>query len=159
MFTKIQDREGFPVNPAKEDGNLADVKASLEQFTFTPDGKLEVDANITPVGTQNVNIVGSITLPVQIVPAVLTWQNGTQTVIGSSAVQIIAANSGRKGIIVQNTGSANIRIGLTGVTASTGFQLFPGGSIAFSGDLVITAAVFGIREGSIDSTAYVSELS
>ena len=44
---KLKDKLGNIINPAREDGNLADIKGKTDQFAFTGD-KLKVDATVSP---------------------------------------------------------------------------------------------------------------
>lgn len=83
--------------------------------------------------------------------------NGVETAVAGTAVQVLAANTSRKGAIIQNTGVANVRIGITGVTATTGFRLIPGQSATLKKPFVETSAVFAIREGAISSTVFAQE--
>ena len=85
--------------------------------------------------------------------------NGTQTAVSDTAVIILAANSNRLGIVIQNVGLANIRIGVIGVTETTGIQLRPGGTITFEPPFLSMGAIYAIREGSVDSTAFTAEVT
>ena len=60
-------------------------------------------------------------IEVKITSQTSTLNNGVETpVTSASAVQILAANPSRLQAIIQNTGTGNIRIGVAGVTATTG---------------------------------------
>jgi len=85
------------------------------------------------------------------------FSNGTATAVSSTAVQILAANVLRKGAVIQNQGNANVRIGITGVTAATGIRLGPGKSIVIRPPNIETSAIFAIREGATDSTVLAQE--
>lgn len=84
--------------------------------------------------------------------------NGAETAVAAVAVSILAANTARKKYIVQNTGTANIRVGVTGVTATTGFRLVPGGSMVIEMPNCPTNAIFAIREGATSSIAFAQEI-
>ncbi len=86
-----------------------------------------------------------------------TLSNGTETVVAGAAVQVLAANAARKSAQIQNTGSANIRVGIAGVTAVTGYQLYPGDSYCLNTPDIPTGAVFAIREGATTSIAFAAE--
>lgn len=88
-----------------------------------------------------------------------TLANGAETAVAGSAVQIVASNSSRKILIVQNTGVANVRVGVTGVTATTGFRLTPGSMFIFEMPFCPQAAIFSIREGAISSTVLAQEIT
>lgn len=88
-----------------------------------------------------------------------TLANGAETAVGAVAVSILAANAARKTAIVQNTGGANIRVGVVGVTATTGLRLTPGSYIIFEMPFVPTQALFAIREGGTDSIAFTQEIT
>ncbi len=87
--------------------------------------------------------------------------NGAQTTVDNTAggVQIVAANANRKTLIIQNTGSNNIRVGISGVTNTTGVRLTAGASLIFAGHGIPTNAIFAIREGASNSTALVQEVA
>lgn len=82
-----------------------------------------------------------------------TLVNVAQVAIGAAEAQIVGANASRKSLLICNTGTAAIRVGVTGVTATSGAQIPAGGSIRFNMPNVTTQAIFGIREGAVDSTA------
>lgn len=84
--------------------------------------------------------------------------NGVETAVAGSAVQIAAANANAVYRIVQNTGVANIRVGITGVAATTGLRLAPGESVTFGPPYCPGDALFAIREGSVSSIAMVQEV-
>jgi hypothetical protein len=86
-----------------------------------------------------------------------TLNNGTETAVSTLAVQVIAANANRKKLIIQNTGSANVRIGTTGLTATTGVRLTAGVVITFTTPYCPINAIFAIRE-TLDSIVLVQEV-
>lgn len=86
-----------------------------------------------------------------------TWANGVETSVAGTAVQIQAANASRKKLIIQNVGNANARIGITGVTATTGTRLVPGGVMILEPPYIETAAIYAIREGAISTTIFTQE--
>lgn len=88
-----------------------------------------------------------------------TLTNGAETAITGVAAQIVAANSSRKAIFVQNRGLGNVRVGVTGVLSTTGIELLPGGTLILEMPFCPTAALFGIREGVTNSTVGVAEVS
>lgn len=87
-----------------------------------------------------------------------TLDNGAETAVAGSAVQVLAANSNRRKLIIQNTGSANVRVGTTGVTTTTGFRLTVGATILFDSPECPTNAIFSIREGAVSSTVFAQEV-
>lgn len=104
----------------------------------------------TQSGTWNVGTVTTITNPVTIVPGTATLAAGAETAVSSTAVQVLAAGT-YKGIVLQNTGSANVRVGVSGVTTTTGLRLIPGASVTYSDTAIPSNAIFAIREGTADS--------
>jgi hypothetical protein len=92
-----------------------------------------------------------------IIPGTSTLDNGTETPVGAAAVQILAANPNRKTAVVQNTGTANIRVGAAGVTATTGLRLVPNQIAIYDEPDVPINALFAIREGAVDSVAFTQE--
>lgn len=94
----------------------------------------------------------SAPLPVEVV-SVADLNNGAQTNVSTSAVQLIAADAARVGLIVQNVGTTgSCRVGAASVTATTGTRLDPGDWVAFDGSSTPTNAVYAIRDGGADAT-------
>lgn len=86
-----------------------------------------------------------------------TWSNGTETLVGAVAVQIQAANPNRKRLIIQNLGNGAARIGITGVTATTGVRLNGGGILILEPPYQETNAIYAIREGAVNTTILTQE--
>lgn len=86
-----------------------------------------------------------------------TLANGAETAVAGSAIQVVAANASRKILLIQNTGVANVRIGITGVTATTGARLEPGKGFIFEMPYCTQQAIFAIREGAISSIVFAQE--
>ena len=105
----------------------------------------------------------ALSLPVTVAndqtPNTGTLANGTQTAVGAAAVQIAAANANRKAILIQNLGVSAIRVGIAGVTATTGVRLAQYDVLIFEPPYVVTGAIFAIREGAPDSTALAQEIT
>ena len=100
--------------------------------------------------------------PVHVQADIADLANATQTTVEGSAVSIKAANDARRAIIIQNVGSAPMRVGLSNVTATTGIKLAAGETLTISSDaqmLCPTAAVYAIRDGSTSTTACVAEIT
>ena len=76
----------------------------------------------------------------------------TQVTVGTTAVLIVAARTGRATLTIENTGTTPIYVGGAGVTTSTGFPI-PGAAGA-SLTLAYTGALYGI---SASGTAVVGE--
>lgn len=98
-------------------------------------------------------------IPVTQTATVGTLANGAETAVAGSAVQVAASNASRKILIVQNTGVANVRVGITGVTATTGLRLTPGSMFIFEMPYCPQAAIFSIREGATSSTVLAQEIA
>jgi hypothetical protein len=89
-----------------------------------------------------------------------TLHNGHETVVGAAAVSVLAAPVAplvRTAAIVQNTGTANIRVGVAGVTATTGVRLPPGFALELNNPNCPQEELFAIREGLLDSVAFAEE--
>lgn len=84
-------------------------------------------------------------------------KNGAETAVSSAAVQVLAANSARKRAVIQNTGNANVRVGITGVTAATGVRVVPNGLVILENPNCEKNAVYAIREGAADSIVFATE--
>lgn len=87
-----------------------------------------------------------------------TLQNGAETAVADTAVQVIAASTSRKAVLVQNTGPANVRIGTSGVTLTTGFRLAAGELRVLTMPFCPQNAIYAIREGALDSTVFAAEV-
>lgn len=132
--------------------------------SITVDGPLtDVQLRATPVPISGTVTVtdgsGPITVDgtVAVTNAGGTLSNGSETPVSLAAVQILAANSARKKYLVQNTGTANARIGVSGVTATTGLRLIPNGSIIVEMPDCPTQALFAIRE-TLDTIVFAQEV-
>jgi hypothetical protein len=88
-----------------------------------------------------------------------TLNNGAQTAVGAAAVQILAANANRKAAIIQNVGAGIMRVGIVGVTATTGLKLEKGATVIFEIPYCPTSAIYAIRDGAPDTTALAQEIT
>jgi hypothetical protein len=96
-------------------------------------------------------------LPVVVALQASTLQLGHETPVSAVAVLVLPANPMREAGLVQNTGSANIRVGPAGVTVTTGYRLVPNQTILYIQPNVNQDAIWAIREGAIDSVAFAEE--
>jgi hypothetical protein len=87
-----------------------------------------------------------------------TLANGAETAVSNTAVSVLAANTARRKLILQNTGANAVRIGIAAVTATTGMRLAAGAAIVFDMPNCPTNAIFSIRE-SADSTVLAQEVT
>lgn len=145
----------LPTGAATE-ATLSDIRTAVQLLDNIVSGnEAQVDV-ITlpalPAGSNNIGDVDIASFPTG------TLANGAETAVSSSAVSVLASNANRKAAIIQNVGANNVRVGITGVTATTGVQLKPGGSLTLSMPYVHTGAVFAIRE-SADSTVLAQEVA
>ena len=92
-------------------------------------------------------------------PIAGTLANGAQTAVSNAAIQVLAANANRKSAIIQNVGTADIRVGIAAVTAITGMKLVPNASLLLNMPFCATDAIFAIRDGAVDSTALAQEIT
>lgn len=160
----------LPVDDAAGNVHLATILAALlagigvTQLTspWVVSGTVAVTGTQTDALTDTelraspVPVSGVVTANVSATTATLA--NGTQTAVSSIAVSVLAANANRKSAIIQNVGSNNIRVGVAGVTATTGVQVIPGGKVTLGMPYIHTGAVFAIRE-STDSTVLAQEVA
>lgn len=86
-----------------------------------------------------------------------TLQAGRELPVTGTRVLVIPANPFRTTGIVQNTGSANVRVGIAGVTPTTGYRLVPNQTIIYSEPNVNKDAIWAVREGVSDSVVFVQE--
>lgn len=78
--------------------------------------------------------------------------DGSNTTVGSAAVQVVAANTWRRAVVIQNVGAEPCRIGSSAVTATSGLRLAAGGSVTFREPSVVQGAIWAVREGTADTT-------
>ena len=81
--------------------------------------------------------------------------NGTEFPIGAVAVMVMAANpnapqttGARVTAVVQNVGPNNVRVGVAGVTSTTGLRLIPNASIIFDEPDVYNGEIWVIEEAA-----------
>jgi hypothetical protein len=100
-------------------------------------------------------------LPNNIDPTPSAAPTITAATIGTTAVQILAANANRKGFVIQNTSNRTLYLGVTNaVTATTNFftSIPANGLYEWTLQTVYTGALFAIANGAAGS-AQVLELS
>lgn len=110
------------------------------------------------LGVYHAEVVETIEGTADDVSAGGTLANGAETAVSSSAVMVMGANPNRKKLIVQNTGANNVRVGVAGVTATTGLRLTGGASVIFDMPDCPTNAIFAIREAA-DSTVLTQDVT
>lgn len=88
--------------------------------------------------------------------------NPAAVTVSNAAVQIVAANPKRRGLIITQTTANPVRYGNASVTAVTGARLAQNESKTFGfterGDCP-TEAIFAIREGGVDGSVCVLEFA
>lgn len=124
-------------------------------------GSLTVDA--INLDIRDLSFTTDSVTAVQVLPYVVVFQpgtlnNGAQTAVAAAAIQVLAANVNRKACLIQNVGLANVRVGVSGVTTTTGFRLVPGQIVILEMPHVPTQAIFAIREGAVSSTVLAQEI-
>lgn len=119
---------------------------------FTTDAVVATDA----AGTLSAKLRGLVKLASD---AGTPTTTADQTV-GAASASILAANANRKSAIIQNTGTANARVCIDGVTAtaSKGLKLVPGQFITLTAPHVPRSAITAIRESGSDTTVAVVEV-
>lgn len=100
-------------------------------------------------------VVRIVSSPVVAAPGTLF--NGTRTPIGAVAVSILPANTDRKTAIIQNVGMGTIFVGIAGVTAATGIEVLPRGTLTMSAAYAPVQELFAIRD-TVDSIAFATEV-
>jgi hypothetical protein len=124
------------------------------------DGKLQSEA-VTLTTGRGEEIIGPQP-PSRSIPVVVTDQpeklhNGEEKVVGQKAVKLLGENLARKTALVQNTGAANIRVGVEGVKPTTGLRLIPNAIEIFTVPDVYPGEIWAIAEGAVDSKAFSQE--
>ena len=113
-------------------------------------------ATVKAAGAQPASTDTSLVVAVQALTGTLA--NGTETAVSTVAVSVLASNANRKSAIIQNTGAQTVRIGIAGVTATTGIKLVSGATIVFEPPYIVTGQFFAIRE-SADSIVFATEIT
>ncbi len=113
---------------------------------------------VQPVSDNGGSLTVDGTVAVSVVAG--TADNLVDVAVGGAAVTIVPANANRKSAIVQNTGTANMRVAFDGVapTATLGLQLVPGQWLSLSQPFCPTSAIQAIREGATSTTASGAEV-
>lgn len=141
-------------NSDAKDSSLRDFKA--ESKSESDETQAKIDSTNTKLDSLIANQTNGTQIT-QIVNSTGTWANGVETAVAGTAVQIQAVNASRKKLIIQNVGVANARIGISGVTATTGTRLVPGGVMILETPFIETNAIFAIREGGASTTILTQE--
>lgn len=84
-------------------------------------------------------------------------QLGNETLVSNVAVLILPANPLRRGIVLQNNGSANVRVGPPGVDVTTGIRLLPDAILTASPPFLPIDAFWAIAEAG-DSVLFATEV-
>jgi hypothetical protein len=92
-------------------------------------------------------------------PIAGTLANGAQTAVSNAAISVLAANANRKTAIIQNVGTADVRVGIAGVGATTWMKLVPNESMIFNMPFCPTGEIFAIRDGAVDSIVLAQEVT
>lgn len=95
-------------------------------------------------------------LPVVATSLPSTLELGDESPVTSAAAMIVAANANRSTALVQNTGTANIRVGPPGVTTTTGLRVVPNQTVFYEEPNVYKGEIWAIAE-SIASVAFAQE--
>lgn len=76
--------------------------------------------------------------------------------VGTAAVQIVAANTGRRSVLLQNLGSASVFVGPdSAVTAGNGIKIDAGGSFTFAA----SSALYGLSGTAGQDVRYLQEVN
>lgn len=76
--------------------------------------------------------------------------------VGIAATQIVAANTSRRSVLVQNKGAASVYVGPANtVTTATGIEVASGGSLTFT----CASALFGISGTAGQDVRYLDEVN
>jgi hypothetical protein len=81
---------------------------------------------------------------------------GAQVAVGAAAVELAPASTARRALTITNVGAAAMRIGLAGVTATTGFARLEAGQQV---TIRTAQAVYAIRETASSTTALVASVT
>lgn len=85
--------------------------------------------------------------------------NRAAVTVSNVAIEVLAANPTRKWACISQTSANPVRIGASGVAATTGVRLAQNGTLILEGKDCPTDAVFAIREGGVDGTCSAVELA
>lgn len=140
-MAQVSWRTGQVIAGQKEDGAIRNVRVD-DDGQFTIGGVVEGSLSRTND-------------EVRAYPARLTWTNGTDTAVDTTADQLLAANASREALTINHrSGTADAFIGLTGVTATSYIWRLQPGEVLYWTQGVPTAAIFAITSsGTCNLTA------
>jgi len=80
--------------------------------------------------------------------------------VSNAAIQLVAENPSRVGLILQETGGEPVRItnDSSDVSTTKGFQLDASTDVQFQGTLCPSDPLWAIRQGGSDGTVVVTEI-
>lgn len=161
----------FVYTPLKmtDDGERLKVDTEFDepiQVEFDEPIQVEFTQPVTVTGTVAVSSIPEVEIKNDVgnrVPVspyeTGTLNNAVQTAVAAVAVPIAAANPNRKAILIQNVGIGNARIGVSGLTNTTGLRLTSDQYIVFEMPFCPTQQIFGIREGAVSTTLLTQEIT
>lgn len=117
--------------------------------------------DVSVSGVVDIRELDCLTDSVSICHPTGTATNGVQvSTAGAAAVSILAANANRKSALITNISVATVRIGVSGVTTTTGIgRLLPGEIMVLTMPYCPDEELFMIREGAVNGTVLVSEVT
>lgn len=114
-----------------------------------------VDSSGVEINPASEATLEAIALSVEIAGA---QQPGIEPIVTSAtAVMLLAANPARRGIIIQNNGSGNVRVGPAGVNVTNGIRLLPDAILTASPPFLPTNAVWAIAE-AVSCAVFATEI-
>lgn len=75
--------------------------------------------------------------------------------VTTTAAQLLATDTGRRSVIVQNLGTDDIWLGGTGITVTNGLRVSPGQAATL--DKAPIAAIYAIATSGTQSVSYITE--
>lgn len=151
------------------DDTATDTIDEGEQGAFRMTGQRALHTNLrnnsgTEIGTASNPVrtdpTGTTAQPVAPSPITGALQAGAEVAVDGTAggVLIFTADSSAKLVVIQNVGAANMRIGPSGVTATTGIRIIPNGDWDFGG-VIPTTNIYAIREGAVNTIALAQKMT
>lgn len=120
---------------------------------------IRVTGTFTPSGTQDVNIVSPIPVPVDLTIDVATTSTVTRVASSVTSIVLVAANANRKGLMLYNDGSATqyVKFGTTATT--TDFTVVLTRKAFYEMSFPLYVGRIDVISSSTDGAIQVTELS
>lgn len=146
----VSDSNPLPVEATVDVGDITIGNVRIEGGVSGSEAEVDLPANLTSA---------DLALAVHDAATAGATTTTTDQAVTNVAGDVLAASATRKSAIIENTGTANVRVSIgSDATTTHGVQLSPGQSLVLSQPYCPTERVSAIREGATSSTVAVVEV-